>query len=121
LDRLRRRSEFQAAAKGRRVNRPSLALNAAPGEPGAGPRFGFTVTRKVGNAVVRNRVRRRLREAARLVGMQNALPGTNYVVIGRQAALTRPFVAIVKDLVAALVAIDRSGGEKAGPRPTEGR
>lgn len=114
MERLRKRSEFKAAAKGRRVNRPGLALQMAPGEPGAGPRFGFTVTRKVGNAVVRNRIRRRLREAVRVGALQKARPGTNYVVIGREAALTRPFTELVADLEAGLAALAGTPGRRDG-------
>src|SRR5437660_1173873 len=57
-------------------------------------RVGFTVTRKVGNAVVRNRVRRRLREAARLVMPGQARSDLDYVLVGRQATLTRDFIAL---------------------------
>lgn len=105
MERLRKRSEFKAAAKGRRINRPGLALQVAPGDPDTGPRFGFTVTKKVGNAVVRNRIRRRLREAVRLGALQKAEPAANYVVIGREAALTRPFTDLVADLQSGLAAL----------------
>src|SRR5258708_38226079 len=57
-------------------------------------RVGFTVPRKVGNAVVRNRVRRRLREAARLVMPGQARPDLDYVLVGRQATLARDFIAL---------------------------
>lgn len=64
-------------------------------------RLGITATRKVGNAVARNRARRRLREAARLVLPRNAAPG-DYVLIGRPATLQRPFALLVSDLFEAL-------------------
>lgn len=65
-------------------------------------RVGFTVSRKVGNAVVRNRVRRRLREIARMVIPGQARPGLDYVLVGRQAALKRDFATLRDELVEAL-------------------
>lgn len=65
-------------------------------------RVGFTVSRKVGNAVVRNRVRRRLREIARMVIPAQARPDLDYVLVGRQGALTRDFQVMRQDLVEAL-------------------
>jgi ribonuclease P protein component len=65
-------------------------------------RVGFTVSRKVGNAVVRNRVRRRLREAARMVIPGRARPDLDYVLVGRQAAVARDFAAIREELLEAL-------------------
>ena len=65
-------------------------------------RVGFTVSRKVGNAVARNRVRRRLREIVREVIPVEARAGLDYVLIGRQAALTRDFAALRRELQEAL-------------------
>lgn len=65
-------------------------------------RLGITVTRKVGKAVARNRIRRRLREAARLVLPRHAAPDGDYVLIGRPATLQRPFALLVSDLGDAL-------------------
>jgi ribonuclease P protein component len=65
-------------------------------------RVGFTVSRKVGNAVIRNRVRRRLREIAREVIPGQALPTLDYVLVGRQGALGRDFVTMRQELVEAL-------------------
>ena len=66
------------------------------------PRVGFTVSRKVGNAVARNRVRRRLREIARMVFPDQARPDLDYVLVGRQAALSRDFAAMRQELIEAL-------------------
>ena len=65
-------------------------------------RVGFTVTKKVGNAVVRNRVKRRLRAAAEEVFPRLGRAGTDYVVIGRLGTLTRPFPALLQDLEQAI-------------------
>lgn len=65
-------------------------------------RVGFTVSRKVGNAVIRNRVRRRLREAARQVIPGQARPDLDYVLVGRQAAIGRDFAALRLELFEAL-------------------
>ncbi len=73
---------------------PELALPAA--------RVGFTVSRKVGNAVQRNRVCRRLREIARMVIPEQARPDLDYVLVGRGAALQRDFATLRQELVEAL-------------------
>ena len=65
-------------------------------------RIGFTATKKIGNAVVRNRTKRRLREAARLTIWTQALPGHDYVLIGRAITAERPFDALRQDLIAAI-------------------
>jgi ribonuclease P protein component len=84
---------------------PGFVLQAAPlpAEQGAPvARVGFTVSKKVGNAVARNRVRRRLREIARQVIPAQARPDLDYVLVGRQAALQRDFALMRQDLVEAL-------------------
>lgn len=65
-------------------------------------RFGITASRRVGNAVARNRVRRRLRAAAESVLPKRAKPGYDYVLIGRAATLQRPWLALLADLTEAL-------------------
>ena len=114
LPRLKRRREFLlVAAQGRKWVAPGLILQANPhsavvATPGsiesAAPalRVGFTVSRKVGNAVVRNRVRRRLKAAAELVMPNLARQDCDYVVIGRRQSLKRPFPALVQDLEQAI-------------------
>ena len=62
------------------------------------PRAGFTVTKKVGNAVVRNRVRRRLKEALRVHAARDMQPGTDYVIVGRDDVLAAPFRQIADEL-----------------------
>ena len=84
---------------------PGFVLQAAPAPADLGLpaiRVGFTVSRKVGNAVARNRVRRRLREVARLVIPGQARPDLDYVLVGRQAAASRDFAALRRELFEAL-------------------
>ena len=103
LPRLTRRAEFlKVAAARRKFVAPGLILQAAAG-PAAEPaeaswRVGFTASRKVGNAVARNRARRRLRAASAEVLPVHAQAGHDYVVIARAGTLTRPYQALVGDL-----------------------
>lgn len=105
--RLPRRADFlRLQAAGRRQVTPGFILQAAarPGHlpPDRAPRVGFTVTKRVGNAVVRNRVRRRLRALACEVLVPGARTDLDYVLIGRQEALTRAWTAMADDLRRAL-------------------
>jgi len=101
--RLKRRAEFlRAASKGRKAPMPGLVLQALARNDDAPARLGFTVTKKVGNAVVRNRTRRRLKEAARLLLAETPLRGVDLVLIGRDATRTRPFEALRQDIARAL-------------------
>ena len=103
LPRLTRRSEFlRAAGRGRKAARPGLVLQALPTGEGAPLRLGFTATKKIGGAVVRNRAKRRLREAARLTLSADAAPGWDLVLIARDATATRPFAQLLGDLRGAL-------------------
>ena len=77
-------------------------------------RVGFTVSRKVGNAVVRNRVRRRLRDAAGQVIPEMAKAGHDFVIIGRAGSLERPFAALRRDLETALKRLDAHRGAGGG-------
>jgi ribonuclease P protein component len=117
MERLTRRSEFLSVGRGVRVVRHGFVLQALTGrdqEAARPPRFGFTVTKKIGNAVVRNRVRRRLRAAVRAAALHGAA-GADYVLIGRSAALTLPFDRLVTDLKGAMAALQPSDA------PTTGR
>jgi ribonuclease P protein component len=73
------------------------------------PRFGFTVTKKLGNAVTRNRIRRRLKAAVTSVLTDHAKPGHDYVIIARAAAETRVFADLVSDVVHALKTVHAGG------------
>ncbi len=101
--RLKRRAEFlRVAAKGRKAPVPGLVLQALARDDGGPARLGFTVTKKVGNAVVRNRTRRRLKEAARLLLARQPVTGFDLVLIGRPATNRRRFALLIDDLRRAL-------------------
>jgi ribonuclease P protein component len=102
MERMRQRADFLAAAGGVKVATEAFVLQALE-RGGAGPaRVGFTVSRKVGTAVERNRVRRRLRQVVRFMAAEGLRSGYNYVLIGRRAALSLPFDKMTEDLVRAL-------------------
>jgi len=102
-ERLKRRADFlRVAAKGRKAPVHGLVLQALARDDAAPARIGFTVTRKVGNAVVRNRTRRRLKEAARLLLREQPPVGVDLVLIGRDATRKRPFAQLLDDLSRAL-------------------
>ncbi len=105
---LKRRAQFKAAAKGKRVRRRGFVLQAVVVDSRAAgnARFGFTVTKKTGIAVVRNRIRRRLRNAVSMA-QSHAKASTDYVLVGRRAALTLPFGRLVDDVRSGLEEISR--------------
>jgi len=101
FERLRKRADFLAVARGTRASASAFVLQARERPDCAPPRFGFTVARKVGNAVERNRVRRRLRAMVQASAVA-ARPGHDYVVIGRRAALALPFARLLSEYERAL-------------------
>ena len=102
--RLKRRPEFLAvAASGRRWVAPAFILQAAPRSttdtfPSGDIGIGFTATKRIGNAVRRNRAKRRLREAARLLAGDKVVTDHNYVLVARSEVLTCAFQTILSDL-----------------------
>ena len=103
LARLKHRSDFLRLAKaGRKAVAQGLVLQAMMRDDGGATRLGFTVTKKVGNAVIRNRTRRRLKEAARLLLREHPVGGVDLVLIGREGTRARPFPALMDDLRRAL-------------------
>jgi ribonuclease P protein component len=101
--RLKRRAEFlRAASRGRKVAVHGVVLQALDRADGQPARIGFTVTKKIGNAVVRNRTKRRLKEAARLLLNERPVTGHDLVLIGRDATRSRPFTDLIDDVRRAL-------------------
>ncbi|MEQ6248960.1 ribonuclease P protein component [Sulfitobacter sp. HNIBRBA3233] len=104
---LTKRRDFQRASRARRVAMPGFILQARQRSAGEtdtdGLRVGYTCSKKVGNAVARNRAKRRLREAVRLTLPPLARPDHDYVLIGRRDATAhQPFAALCKDIARAL-------------------
>jgi ribonuclease P protein component len=96
---LQKRAEFIAASKSPHVwKRPAFVLQLRLNNGEKFPRIGFTVTKKQGNAVLRNRVKRRLREAVRLHLMDLLQPGRDYVFIGRTVTATMPFEKLCNEM-----------------------
>jgi ribonuclease P protein component len=105
-ERLKRRAEFlRVASKGRKAPVHGLVLQALSRDDAGPVRIGFTVTKKVGNAVVRNRTKRRLREAARLLLRVAPVRSVDLVLIGRNTTQARPFALLMDDLRRALAKV----------------
>ena len=106
---LKRRSEYLRVRKGSRCATAAFVLEAKARDASApaaeGPRFGLTVTRQVGKAVERNRIRRRLKAAVRDAAPNHASCEFDYVLIARRAALTSQFAALVCELARALTRV----------------
>jgi ribonuclease P protein component len=128
--RLKRRREFLAVA-GTRCRRatPAFVLQAGPRGAPEEVGIGFTASRRIGNAVARNRARRRLRAAARALLPGAAKPGYDYVIVARPAILTCPFEALLTDLANAFARIIRqrrpggtqgAGAAAGSPAPSPG-
>jgi len=122
IETLKKRAEFLRVRGGARWACPAFVLETKPrpavsvSKGGVGgcegndrPRFGFTVTKKLGGAVVRNLIRRRLREALRIASPGSARPGHDYVIVARQAAVSREFAALCGDLERAFAKVHAPG------------
>jgi ribonuclease P protein component len=136
--RLKRRSDFLRVAKGERIYSSSFTLQAGrialpaseansseadfpPDSISTTPlpavaRFGITVTKRIGRAVQRNRIRRRLKEALRLSQDLSAKPGRDYVIVAKTEALTARFQSLQAELVAALRKSDRPAQKRSASR-----
>src|SRR5450755_293103 len=107
MDRLRQRADFLAVANGARANSAAFVLQSRRRDDDGPVRVGFTVTKKHGTATERNRIRRRLRELVKRLDDVSMRPHSDYVLVGRRAALNRDFAAMLDDLRAALARLDR--------------
>lgn len=107
MDRLRQRADFLAVANGARTSAAAFVVQSRRRDDGGPIRVGFTVTKKNGTATERNRIRRRLRELVRRLPAVSLRPHSDYVLIGRRAALTHDFSSMLEDLRAALHRLDR--------------
>jgi ribonuclease P protein component len=132
VETLKKRSEFLRIRGGARWATASFVLEAkrrpdaskavarAPVSGASMPRFGFTVTKKLGSAVVRNRIRRRLKAAVDELAERNARADCDYVLVARKSAMTRPFASLLSDLEQAFARVNgtikSSGGSEDAKR-----
>lgn len=96
--RLRKRAQFLAVRAGEKRRGRLFLVEALARADGGEARLGLTVSRKVGNAVVRNRVRRRLKEAVRVHAADDMAAGTDYVIVARRDVLSAPFDALKAEI-----------------------
>lgn len=128
ISRLKRRADFQRAARGRRARTDAFTLQAsrraaAPDQApdGLGARVGFTVTKKLGGAVIRNRIRRRLKEALRLSPDLEMRPDHDYVLMAQREALGRRFDLLQADLRRAFSLVHSSSPQSGRARQSKDR
>jgi ribonuclease P protein component len=113
---MRKRADFLAANRGLRIARPGFVLLFRP-NGGLGMRYGITVTKKIGNAVVRSRMKRRFRELLRAALPDGGLADHDHVLIGRDGGVERDFAALRTELAGALTrAREGKGDPPRGPR-----
>jgi ribonuclease P protein component len=112
MDRLRQRADFLAVANGARMNSAAFVLQARRRDDDGPVRVGFTVTRKNGTATERNRIRRRLRELVKRLDVISMRPHSDYVLVGRRAALNRDFATMLDDLRSALARLERQSKDR---------
>lgn len=106
VERLKRRPDFLAAARALSAPRGAVVVQARDRNDGSAlVRVGFTATKKIGGGVVRNRAKRRLREAARLILPAHGRPGFDYVLIARQGTPDRPWARLLDDVKTALISL----------------
>lgn len=103
IERLRKRPDFLACAKAPSCARGAVLIQGRPRDAEPTIRAGFTATKRIGGAVERNRAKRRLREAARLLLPAHASPGFDYVFVARGGVTTRPWPRLLDDVKSALI------------------
>jgi ribonuclease P protein component len=114
MERLTQRADYLRAAAGSKAPGTAFVLQARRRDDEGPARFGFTVAKKVGNAVERNRVRRRLKEMVRLSAVGPTRAGFDYVLIGRRAALANPFGRLTAEFASALQRVHRERRQASG-------
>ena len=112
-----KRADFLAANKGLRNARPGFVLLTRPNGDG-GVRYGITVTKKIGNAVVRNRMKRRFRELLRAALPNGGLNNHDHVLIGRAGGVERDFATMAEELTKALKRAHAGQGDAPRKRPS---
>jgi ribonuclease P protein component len=117
MDRLRQRADFLAVATGARAGSAAFLVQSLSRDDDGPVRVGFTVTKKNGTATERNRIRRRLRELVKRLDVMTMRPHSDYVLVGRRAALTCDFATMLGDLRSALHRLDRHPGKDPVARP----
>ncbi len=119
MERLKKRRDFLNVQKGRRANTGLFSVQALLRADGETARCGFTVSKRVSlKAVVRNRIRRRLKEAIRIGDSNMAASSTDYVIVARPDCLNAPFGHIRTELARAFVKVSRKPENTPPPRPS---
>jgi ribonuclease P protein component len=116
IERLKKRADFLACAKAPACARGAVLVQARPRDDQPLVRAGFTATKRVGGAVVRNRAKRRMREAARRLLPDHGEPGFDYVFIARGGLVTRPWDRLLDDMKSALIRLAADRGSRAQVR-----
>jgi ribonuclease P protein component len=115
ISRLKTRAEFLAAAQGPSCARGCVVVQRLPKPERTGLAVGFTATKKIGGAVIRNRAKRRMREAARHLLPLHGEPGHDYVFVARAGLPDRPWERLLDDVRTALISLAAGRGDP--PRP----
>jgi ribonuclease P protein component len=118
VERLLKRADFLKCAQGRRWNTAAFAVQMQNNDLEDHARLGFTISRKNGNAVIRNRIRRRLKAAAALVQADFCVIGHDYVIVARPEALRCKFDALKTDIGHAFAGVHRKGRSGSKPQKT---
>jgi ribonuclease P protein component len=116
IERLRKRPDFLACAQAPACARGAVLVQARARDSDPLVRAGFTATKRIGGAVERNRAKRRLREAARLLLPQLGSPGFDYVFIARGGVVTRPWDRLLDDMKSALIRLAADRDRPATPK-----
>ena len=114
LGMLKKRSEFLYVRDGFYSAKGGVVIQMRENQARSGIGMGFTATKKIGNAVIRNRAKRRLREAARTLLPQHGLPGHDYVLIARNSTTARDWSDLLDDTRKALITLSKRATDTTG-------